>query len=336
MDEAYVVPVLKANAYGHGLVNVAKVFARQNTAHIPFFVVETYFEAERLRRAGITKPVLIIGYSKPEIITENTLTNVMYTASSLDTLRKLGSTRTSLQLNVNTGMNRYGIDPAEIPAAINVIRANGLRVVGAFSHLCDAYEPDSQFTHKQIKTWNAVAKKLEDHLKLDYLHLAATSGHYYREDIRANTERLGLGLYGVSSYASNLKLTPALSMETQIAQIRTVPAGETIGYNRTFRTDRDGQIAVLPIGYEEGIDRRLTHTGAFKVAGEFCPVVGAVSMNATTIDVTDVNAQVGDRVEVISSDPTDRNAALDMAERIDTIPHVLLTGIPASIKREMI
>ncbi len=338
-QDRQVAPVLKSNAYGHGITEVANIL--EGRPSIPFFIVETYFEAERLRRAGITTPIVVIGFTPPETIQASSLTNVSFAVSSLEMLRQLSNSLTAdqpLHLKIDTGMNRYGVHPPQIEEVISIAKDNeNINLEGVFSHLCDAYTDTGEFTDTQIRRWNNTIEQLKQSLSIKHAHLAATSGHYFRDKINAGVERIGIGLYGVTSYESDIPLKPVLSLETVVGQIKQVPAGQTIGYDRAYKAGKDMQIAVLPIGYNEGIDRRLSNSGVVRIKGEVCPIVGKVSMNATTVDITELeNVSVGEKVEVISADPEAQNSALHTADTADTIPHVILTGISEYLRREVI
>lgn len=332
-------PVIKSNAYGHGLELVAESIAERSD--VSLVCVAALREARRLLESDCDVPVLIIGYTSVAAITACELSSLTFTITSFDQLKKLDSkltNRRSFHLKVETGMHRYGIKPENIKSALEIIKSNNyINLTGAFSHFSDAYEPDSQFTRTQIKRWNRAAKIINQSTDVNYLHMAATSGHFYRQKIFANTERVGIGMYGVTSYASQLKLKPALSLQTKITTIKQVPAGSWVGYNRSFQADTDMVIAVLPLGYQEGVDRRLSNTGIVLVNGEACPIVGKVSMNATIIDITSTeNVSLGDNATVLSANPQAPNSVLTVANKIGTIPYEILVHISPELKRAII
>lgn len=329
-------PVLKSNAYGHGLSTVAEAIA--DRADVPFVSLAAYREVERLRAGGQQLPALVIGYTPVATIRKNELTDVHFAISTLEQLNRLADTLDSPQkfhLKVETGMHRYGVKPNNLVEALELIERNqNIHVVGAFSHFSDAYEPESQHTKSQIKRWNQAAERIQDYFDVSYLHMAATSGHFYRKEVTANIERVGIGLYGITSYASDLNLKSALSLQTFVAGMKKVSAGQPIGYNQSFVADEGTAIAVLPIGYQEGVDRRLSNAGVVEVNNNFCPIVGCVSMNATMIDISDVdNISVGDAVVVYGKGPDEPHSVLNQAQTADTIPYDILTGLSPELHR---
>lgn len=329
-------PVIKSNAYGHGLDLVADAIADRDD--VPFVCVAALREARRLQKSDCDISVLIIGYTSVAAITACELSGVTFAITSFEQLKKLDSKLTNqrnFHLKVETGMHRYGVKPENVKHALEIIKGNShINLTGAFSHFSDAYEPDSQFTRTQIKRWNKVTKTINQFTDVDYLHMAATSGHFYRQNIIANTERVGIGMYGVTSYASKLELKPALSLQTKVATIKKVSAGGSVGYSRSFQADSDKLVAVLPLGYQEGVDRRLSNTGSVLVNGKTCPIVGKVSMNATMVDITGTeNVTAGDSVTVLSANPQDPNSVLTVADKIGTIPYEILVHISPELKR---
>jgi alanine racemase len=197
-----VAPVLKSSAYGHGLLEVAKILEngkKKEDGQIPFFVVDSYFEAIALRAKRIKTPLLVIGYTRPEIIARSRLKNVAFTITGMENLEHLPRENRRMMhvhLKIDTGMRRQGIMPEEADRAIEIIKGNNSIVLeGICSHLCDADDADESFTESQIHIWNRIAKKFRDTFpSLRYWHLAATDGHYFGHDIDANVSRLGIGL----------------------------------------------------------------------------------------------------------------------------------------------
>jgi alanine racemase len=331
-----VAPVLKSNAYGHGLIEVAGVLDGEG---LPFLCVDSYFEALILRNEGIRTPILIIGYTPVETMLESRLAHVAFGVIGLEELRSLAAlARLSLtiHLKVDTGMHRHGISPNEIEDAYMLIRANKHIVLeGVYSHLADADTPQSAHAATQIAEWNKTASRVRTKIPgVRFFHLAATTGSFYADEIDANVMRLGIGLYGINESLAPLDLHPALEMHTRITSIRTVKSGESVGYNATFRAPRDMRVATIPAGYYEGVDRRLSGKGSIVVRGIACPIVGRVSMNITSIDISNVvDAHIGDEATVISSDAIDVNGVESIARLCGTIPYEILVHIPAHLRR---
>lgn len=330
-----VAPVLKANAYGHGLVEVARIVDAH--AHVPFVVVDSYYEALQLRNERITTPILVIGHTLSHNIKKNTMHGISFAVGSLHQLKEIAETNVpvSVHLKFDTGMHRQGITPKELSHAVEITAAHPqLRVEGICSHLADG--DDDAMTAMQIKLWNDVASKWRKAFsQTKYFHLSATAGVRLAGKIDANVGRLGIGLYGVSDVIPGL--TPALSMKTSVTGLRTIQVGERVGYGFTWKAARETRVATIPVGYYEGVDRRLSNKGCVRVRGKECPIIGRVSMNMTTVDVTDVpGLKEGDEVEVISTKSEARNSITYMAELCDTIPYDMLVHIPTTLRRVVI
>ncbi len=358
--EGRVAPVLKSNAYGHGLIEIARILEDSRSkiqdprSLIPFFVVDSYFEALSLRSKGIRTPLLIIGYTRPEIIARARLSHVSFTITSLDTLKHIagfqsssmtnwGSRKISIHLKIDTGMRRQGLLPAELPEVAHILDINPSIVLkGICSHFSDADNNDTSFAESQIHSWNTIAEKLQhEYTSIEYVHISNTDGHRFTKEARANVSRLGLGLYGLldgSTFKPQLDLKPVMTMETIVSGVKKLMRDETTGYGNTFKAEKDLTIATIPVGYYEGIDRRLSNVGSVGVGSEnlACPIIGRVSMNITTIDVSHVPSteiQIGAKVTVISDEASDPNSIVSMANKCGTIAYEIAVHVPAHLRR---
>lgn len=339
-----VAPVLKSNAYGHGLFEVARILEHETV--IPFFVVDSYFEALALRSDGIRKPILIVGYTRPETMESGRLGNVAYTIGSLEALQAIENIEgpIAIHLKIDTGMRRQGILPEEIDRAIELIAENTyIKLTGLISHLSDADNPDPSFTEAQVNVWNRVVHKFSSvFASLKYIHLSATDGHRYSGSINANVSRLGLGLYGLldgATFNPPLDLGPVMRMSTIVTGVKDLKRDESIGYGATYKAVRDMKVATIPVGYYEGLDRRLSSVGTVGVTAEEipCRIVGRISMNIASIDVTHVeNVRIGTPVVVVSNDPHHENSLVRMAAACGTIPYELAVHVPAHLKRVIV
>ncbi len=333
-----VVPTLKSNAYGHGISLIARELENER---FPFFVVDSYFEAKMLRSDGIETPILIIGYSSLEMILKNKIKDISFTITSLDSLKELSEAinkKINIHLKVDTGMHRQGLLLNEVEQAFNIIKNNSnIMLEGICSHLSDSDSNDDKFTLSQIEIWNNIVDRAKSTFPdIKYIHLSNTYGHRYSDRIKANTSRLGIGLYGLANI-EGLDLKPVLEMKTIISGIKKINKGDTVGYNNTFTAPDDMTIATIPLGYYEGLDRRLSNKGYVKVNGKFCKIAGRVSMNITTIDVSNVgNIKIGDPVQVISNIPSDKNSIHSISEISDTIPYEAIISLPERLRRVVI
>ena len=331
----FLAPVLKSNAYGHGLVQVAHVL---NDSSVAFFCVDSFFEALVLRNEGITKPILILGYTPINNILSNTLRDVAFSILSLDELEILNNNLkkiTNFHLKVDTGMHRHGIDPDHLGRVLAIIKNNKfINIEGTYSHLADADNNESLYTESQIIVWNKASSLLKDELKdIKYLHCAATFGSKQSEKINANTIRLGLGLYGFDP-ENNHNIAPVLDLRARISSIRKIKAGEIVGYNASFKADKDIFLATIPVGYNEGLDRRLSNIGQVLVKGKLCPLVGRISMNIASIDISSVeDVNLEEEVIVISKETGLINSVNNIAKLCETIPYEILVHIPSHLRR---
>ncbi len=345
-----IAPTLKSNAYGHGIIEVAKIIEEEIVhnqklkANIPFFVVDSYFEAIALRAKGIKTPLLIIGYTRPETILTSSLRNISFTITDIQTLFAIKNTAKNIlvHLKIDTGMHRQGILPEEIDRSLTIINENKKIILeGICSHLSDADGTRNEFTQSQIDLWNnSVDKIISQFSNIKYIHLSNTYGHSYSKSIKANVSRLGIGLYGLADGLSDtLHLKPVLEMKTIITSIKKLNKDESVGYNNTFKAENDMTIATIPVGYFEGVDRRLSNRGFVEILPSKtpCPIIGRVSMNITSIDITSIpDVKVGSEVLVISNDPQSKCSIESIAKLCDTITYESTVGIPGHLKRVVV
>ncbi|MEK7606224.1 MAG: alanine racemase [Patescibacteria group bacterium] len=334
-----IAPVLKSNAYGHGLVEVAKIL--EGDPRIAFLVVDSYYEARVLRTEGIETPIVVMGYTLTKNIAASPFRNVAFSVGSVTQLQELAreNVRIPLHVKFDTGMHRQGIMSNELDEAFNLLTNNQqLCIEGICSHLSDADGKDSTFTNSQISIWNDVYARAQKMLPATkFFHLSATKGVRYVDSVQANVLRLGLGLYGIDPAGEMKDLKPALELRTRITSLRTIEKGEYVGYNKTFTAERETKVATIPVGYYEGVDRRLSNKGFVEVNGQICALIGRISMNMSCVDVTDVaSVKEGDEVIVISTDSTKQNSAQKMAELCNTIPYEILVHVNPSLRRSVV
>lgn len=338
-------PTLKSNAYGHGIIEVASIIENEMRndsdlhSKMPFFCLDSYFEAMTLRSNGIKTSLLIIGFTRPEDLLISNLKNVSYAITSLDMLRQIKTINSPIKihLKIDTGMNRQGLKEKELEQAIFIIKNNNNIILeGIFSHFFDADIQNSKCTKLQIENWNRIVQDLEKTFDIKYKHISNTAGHNYTDEINANVSRLGIGLYGLYPIA-NLNLYPILTMKTIITGVKKIDKGDLVGYSGTFCADKPMKIATIPVGYYEALDRRLSNIGYVKVKNIDCRIIGRISMNITTIDVSDIdNISIGDEVTVISDHYEDKNSITNMAKLCKTIEYENAIRIPQHLKRVIV
>lgn len=332
-----IAPVLKSNAYGHGLIEVASILDGED---IPFFMTDSWYEAQRLRQAGVKHRILIMGYVRPEVVAGGELSDIDTAIVDLEQLRelaKIAERPIRIHLKVDTGMRRQGLLPGELAEAAHIVVSNpALAVVGICSHFADADIAGSAHTEMQLAAWRQALQEAQVLFpQVMYRHLAATAGVAHAGSAGGNVARIGIGLYGIdTSPEALLPLRPVLELRSSIVSLRHIGKGESVGYNVTHTASNDSLIATVPMGYFEGVDRRLSGSGLMLVRGREAPIAGRVSMNMTSLDVSNVSGvQRDDTVIAISRTPADPNSVIGIARMAGTHPCEILVHIPAHLRR---
>jgi alanine racemase len=213
-----------------------------------------------------------------------------------------------------------------------------LKLEGVCSHLADADNVDDNFTKGQLEKWKKTVLLFKNNFSaIKYFHILATAGAIYGNQDVSNVLRLGLGLYGIdSSPKKELNLQPVLQMRSLVSSLKKISAGEAVGYNAAYKTKIETAVATVPAGYFEGVDRRLSNCGFFKIKDVFCPIVGRVSMNINSIDVTAVpEIKLNDEVILISNNKDDKNSVEHIAKLVETIPWEILVHLPQHLRRKI-
>ncbi len=327
-----IAPVLKSNAYGHGLTHIAKIIDQQNP---PFICVDSLPEAKILKKFGVKSEILIMG----SIAKESLLQKLPFhlTVTNHDMLENISNYQphAKIHLFVDTGMNREGIRMEELENIIAKIKNANVAVVGIMTHLAIAAESDHKLTMKQIKNFMQAKKMLsEEGFSPKWAHIGGSDSVTWISPEIANLVRCGRLLYGIQPN-SVTGLKPALELETSVVQIKMVKKGESIGYSATFTASKDMKIALLPIGYNDGVDRRLSNKGSVVISGIECQILGLISMNMTVIDVTRIaDISIGQKAVIFSSEAAAVNSIENSAQIIDTNPSDLLVGLHPGTRRE--
>ncbi len=342
-----VTPVLKSNAYGHGLTEVAKMIDK----HInpPFITVDSLYEAYELRKAKIKTKPLIIGYTKPENFKIGPKIDYSIPVYDLKTAEVINRHQPNAKahIKIDTGMNRLGIQPDQArDFGRKIKKLKRLKVIGIYSHLSQATNLNKKFTLEQIKTFKSVIRIFEQEgYKFKWKHISATAGSVIGDDPEFNLIRIGLGFYGLSPFSPKSKhhqemkknLSPALKLISHIGQTKIIPKNSPVGYGGTHKTKTETKIGILPLGYYEGVNRRLSNKGFVKIKGTFCPIIGNICMNLTIIDLSRIpEAEIGDKVTVYSDKHSDLNNIEKSAETAKTIPYVILVNLAESIRRRLV
>ena len=322
---ARTVAVVKANAYGHGVQAVVPALC---AVGCDFFAVATLEEALTVRALAPKADILILGYTPPvqaPLLRQNHLTQTVFSLSYGKALAERGPCRVHVKLD--GGLCRLGLSVADKKDLHRLLQLQNLQPVGLFTHF-PAADTDQTATKAALARFLSVAQGVARRKKL-FLHAAASATLLTLPEAVLSGPRVGLALYGISPVKTNLALCPALELCAPVVQLREVPAGTPVGYGGDFVTDRPSCIGTLPIGYADGFDRRLTGLAVTLCHGQesfSVPVVGRISMDQLTVDLTDTPAAVGDRV-ILWRDPT------AIAKQLGTIPYEVLTSISQRVLR---
>lgn len=327
--------MVKAFAYGAGSVEVSK--ALQQCGMVDYLAVAVADEGVELRKAGITLPIIIMDpeVAALDLIIENNLQPNIYSFQVLDNIihaaEAKGLESLPVHIKIDSGMHRLGFYQEDMPKLIARLQGQkAVRVASVFSHLAGSDEAQfDAFTHEQANYFNTCATQLQSALKYPIIkHICNTAGIERFPEYHFDMCRLGIGLYGLSFAHATLR--NVCTLKTTILSIKTVPANATIGYGRHTTLSEPRQIAVIPIGYADGFDRRFSNYGGeVLVRGKRCPVVGNVCMDQAMIDVTGTDAQPGDYAIVFG----DQLPLQELADKLLTIPYEVLTSISRRVQR---
>ncbi|TXT32904.1 MAG: alanine racemase, partial [Chitinophagaceae bacterium] len=328
--------MVKAFSYGSGAGEVAKKLQQQQ---VDYLAVAYADEGIALRKAGINLPIMVMSpdeHSFDSLINYNLEPEIfsfelLYTFKSY--LLKEGLLQYPIHIKLNTGMNRLGFEPAEIAALITELtNQQQLMIKSVMSHLVASEDPTQDaFTAHQIHQFAEACTMLQSALGYSFIqHIANTAGIARNPEYQFDMVRLGIGLYGVDS-SNNIKLQTVATLKTTVAQVRKIPAGETVGYGRAGKVNRDSIIATVRIGYADGYSRRLGNgVGKLYLHGSMAPTIGNICMDMAMIDVTDIpNVKAGDIVEVFGANMP----VQELAQAAGTISYEIMTGISQRVKR---
>ncbi len=339
-----IMAVVKADAYGHGAIECAKRLEREGAE---WFGVALPEEGEEHRNAGIESPILCFGNwaGQEEMMLRHKLTPVVFQLERLaafDREAAESGDKIKVHVKIDTGMGRVGVradDAAEFAAELK--RFAHIEVEGLMTHFASADEIVSEQTDLQMRLFaDAVAAFHEHGFRPTYLDMANSPGAVVHPASRGTMVRIGGLLYGLGGDVlpkgfAGPELRPVMSLHTRISFLKQVPTGTTIGYGATFVTKRESLIATLPIGYHDGYPRSLSNKGRVLINEHFAPVVGRVSMDWTTIDVTDIpDVKVGDQVTLIGSQGDSSISVEDIAAVAETISYEITCGISKRVRRE--
>lgn len=343
--------VVKSNAYGHGMFEVA-VLAAQTGAD--WLATVNLDEAIQLRQQGVKLPILVLSYydlekSAIKYAINKNISLVVYDIDQVKFIDKIASKlnkKARVHIKIDTGTSRIGIMFDEAVKFVEGANSqNYIGIEGIFSHFASS-EEDQDFTNMQLERFKKLISELEKkNIKIKFKHFACSAAIMSQPESHFDLVRLGVSAYGLwpseqarqfakKNLAKDFDLKPAMSLYTKIVQLKNIKKGSCVGYGCSYKVKRDTKLAILPIGYWEGFDRHLSNKGEILIGDKRCAVLGRVCMNLIMIDVTDLDdVKVGERVVILGRDGNEKITAEELADKIGTINYEVVTRINPLIPR---
>jgi len=340
--------VVKANAYGHGLAEVVSILKNKTD----IFAVDNIDEAFIIRKIDKTVKVLILGYTTKENIKLTIENNFSFVVYSLDILRYIISLKlrkkAKIHIKIETGLNRQGVEGKDLIKILSFVKKNADRIFleGVYTHFANVEDTlDSSFAQKQLKRFKDALKIVRTWgFNPPLIHTAASAASFLYKESHFSMIRAGVALYGLwpsretrialKSKNKNISLKPVLTWKSIVAQVKIVRKGESVGYGRTWISEQTSKIAVIPAGYSDGFDRKLSNLGRVIVGGSYAPVIGRVAMNMIMVDITHIKGvNEGDEVVIIGKMGKLEVTADELAEKIGTINYEVISRINPILPR---
>lgn len=349
-DGVKIMGVVKANAYGHGLVGVAQAISDK----VDWFGVDSLSEALKLREIGTKKPILVLGYTELKDLKEAVKNNISLTVCNKETIEKLGkipihnpNLNPKIHIKIETGTARQGVLEKDILDFVKFVKQYpSIEIQGISTHYANIEDTtDSSFAMAQLEIFSRVSEVLKkEDVVVPLRHTACSAATILFPETRFDMVRLGISMYGLWSSKEtmaaaknknvDLSLKPVLSWKTIVAQVKSVKSGTSVGYGLTERVSRDSKVAILPIGYWDGYDRKLSSVGSVLIHRKRCKVLGRVCMNMIVVDVTDLpKIELEDEVILLGRRGREEVSAEDLAQKIGTINYEVVTRINPLIPR---
>lgn len=336
-----VMAVIKANAYGHGIIPIAKALQDK----VEFFGIASLREASLLREQGVDSPLLVFGRLFPEEIQYALQKNLILTVSSLEEARVISETAVSLgrkapvHVKVDTGMGRFGIPyPRAFPEIATMVGFPGLALDGIYTHFPTAEKYPDFFSEIQLTLFEKLIRDLEARgISFPNRHAANSAGALRFKSTALNLIRPGIALYGIypdASFEREIELEPALSLKSRVALLKTLAPGDSVGYGREFMASSPTKIAVLPVGYAQGYPWHLSGKGSVLYRGKRYKIAGRVSMDSIAVEFGNApNVRVGDEVTLLGSYGEEKIRAEELARLAQTIPYEIVTRLDPGLPR---
>lgn len=339
-----VIPVLKGNAYGHGLTEVAEAL---EASSVEFVAVDGYFEAARIRDITHHK-ILVMGYILPVNLRLLDTKRCSFVVQDTEGLHAFGSLNkpVRIHLELNTGMNRLGLQPGEVAEYLEVLQSYPkLQLEGVMTHLADADNAeDDSYTARQLANFDAiVARIIGAGFRPSFIHIAQTAGSVKVKSQHANAIRTGIGTYGINpllpsdpQHARLSGLQPVLELKAKLIKVLDLKQGDKVSYNCTFVAPRAMRVGVLPLGYYEGVSRELSNKGVVTHGDTELPIVGRICMDHMMVDLLDTDLAVKDELTVISKEPNHNNSVANLQAKHGLFAYTTVTGLSSSVRRKVV
>ncbi|GAA0121667.1 MAG: alanine racemase [Clostridium argentinense] len=340
-----IIAVVKADGYGHGAIDIAPVLLQNGANGLAVAVIS---EAVELRRSGIEAPIMVLGFTPPNLIDnllrydiEQTVINYEF-AKELSNMAHKKNKIAKIHIAVDTGMGRIGFLPNDksIDEIYKISQLPNIEIEGLFSHFSSADERDKEYTKLQVERFNEFYNKLKNlNIQINNRHIGNSAAIIDLPETHFEAVRPGIILYGYYPSKEVIKekinLKPVMSLKSNIIHIKTLPPGEHISYGRRFKTERESIIATLPVGYADGYTRLLFGKAKVIVNGRFAPVVGTICMDQCMIDITDIEGvEIGNEVILMGEDNhNNKFTADDVAELLGTINYEIVSAINKRVPR---
>lgn len=335
--------IVKANAYGHGLVEVSQSLVEYGIDYLGVGFLE---EGIELRRSGLYLPILVLGGVLGSQVREFLSNDLEITISSVEIAERIdheartfSRRKARVHLKIDTGMERIGVRSENALQFIErVCRLPHLEVVGLYSHFATAGETDNAFAQEQLGRFGDIVDKVRAQgIEVQYCHMANSAAMLEIPESHFTMVRPGIVLYGISPFSNRnpqIPLRPVLSLRSKVVFIKEVPEGRSISYGRKYFTARRTKIATIPVGYGDGFRWQLTNRGEVLIRGRRYPVVGSVCMDQIMVDLgPSTEVHVGDEVVLIGSDGAESITAWELAEKVGTIPYEICIGLTSRVPR---
>jgi alanine racemase len=337
-----IMAVIKANGYGHGIIQVAKTAMEGGAQQLGVAMLQ---EALQLRKANIACPILVLGCSLPEMAHDIICNRLTQTVSSVQMGKALSEAACSLgktayvHVKVDTGMGRLGMDvPRTVESVMELQNLPGLVISGIFTHLACADEDDDSFSQLQLENFRKTLRELASFgVNTGIVHAANSAGIVKYPEAHFDMVRPGLALYGLPPYptaSETISLYPSLSLKARIVQVKGFSRGSSIGYGQTYTLPEDTVLAVVPVGYADGLPRTLSNKGYVLLRGKKAPIVGRVCMDQFVIDIGHVpHVEPGETVTIIGKSEEDYISARDIADASGTIQNEIVSSLTERLPR---